>query len=304
MLHVTNDTHGPAGPFASSPPGTGMYGYKRGSARGRMEVSGLLGLLSVTEAGFFSQAAGHECERPCGAPEAIVMVCVDGQGEVSVGSARAGVSRGQIVIVPPGVAHRYRASSAAPWSIWWMHVEGSDVPALLRSVLAVQRGPVFVAGNVTEVLASMRQVHEATGRGSPPSRCLASAAAWRLFALLAVAEEEFSEPRAVVSMIRDSILNDPSADIHLPRLAARAGISVSRFSALFRELAGTGVVAFARRERMARAKSLLATSKCPVVTVARLVGYSDPLYFSRLFRADVGMSPTAYRKSKRGEKPL
>jgi AraC-like DNA-binding protein len=50
------------------------------------------------------------------------------------------------------------------------------------------------------------------------------------------------------------------------------------------------------RTRIARAQQLLATTDQPVGSVARQVGYDDPAYFSRLFAARVGASPTAFRR--------
>ena len=185
-----------------------------------------------------------------------------------------------------------------------MHVQGDDIPALLRSVLSVHRAPVIGVGSMNEVVASMRQAHQAAGEDSPTARCLAAGAAWRLFALLATGHDHAPDARAAVAAIRDGITDDPSADVHLPGLAARAGLSVSRFSTLFQEVTGTGPVAFARRQRIVRAKHLLVTTALPVTAVSKLVGYSDPLYFSRVFRAETGTSPTHYRRRHHKAQPL
>lgn len=49
--------------------------------------------------------------------------------------------------------------------------------------------------------------------------------------------------------------------------------------------------------RMAKAKELLTNSLLSIKDVALLIGYENPLYFSRLFRQAVGMSPSQYRES-------
>lgn len=47
---------------------------------------------------------------------------------------------------------------------------------------------------------------------------------------------------------------------------------------------------------MERAKELLADTSMTNGEIAELLGYKDPLYFSRAFKKYVGKSPNAYRK--------
>ncbi len=85
------------------------------------------------------------------------------------------------------------------------------------------------------------------------------------------------------------------ADFGVAEFAAAAGYSRSRFSALYRRTRGIGPGAFLRRERLALAESLLARSDLPVGEVGDLVGYPDPTVFGRVFRAQHGMGPRAWR---------
>ena len=48
--------------------------------------------------------------------------------------------------------------------------------------------------------------------------------------------------------------------------------------------------------RVNNAASLLETTDYSMAEIAAIVGYEDPLYFSRVFRKIKGMSPTEYRK--------
>ncbi|WP_170140885.1 helix-turn-helix domain-containing protein [Allonocardiopsis opalescens] len=262
----------------------------------------LLDHLRVVEAGFFARAAGHECERPRGTDETIVLLCVDGEGDVRVGSTRVRIQRQHAAVLPPAVAHRYGAGANTPWSIWWMHVVGDDVPALLRSVLSMRGAPAFTVSDMAGAVSAMGQVREATQEDSLASRCLAAGAAWRLFALF-TGEATAEGSRAAVAAVRDSIVDNPAMDVHVPELASHAGLSPSRFSVLFQEITGMGVVDFVRARRIERAKHLLTASELPVFRVAGLVGYADPLYFSRVFRSAEGMSPTAFRRRRAGTVP-
>jgi len=48
--------------------------------------------------------------------------------------------------------------------------------------------------------------------------------------------------------------------------------------------------------RVNNAASLLETTDYSMAEISAIVGYEDPLYFSRVFRKIKGMSPTEYRK--------
>jgi len=51
---------------------------------------------------------------------------------------------------------------------------------------------------------------------------------------------------------------------------------------------------------MGLARELLDTTDRAIASIAREVGYSDPLYFSRQFRRIHGMSPSEYRSHDKG----
>ncbi len=48
--------------------------------------------------------------------------------------------------------------------------------------------------------------------------------------------------------------------------------------------------------RISNAQSLLENAEYNVSEIASMVGYDNPLYFSRLFKKQVGAAPTEYRK--------
>ena len=49
--------------------------------------------------------------------------------------------------------------------------------------------------------------------------------------------------------------------------------------------------------RVNKAKVLIATNTMNLSTIAPLVGYSDPLYFSRVFKKTTGIPPTEFQQS-------
>ena len=54
------------------------------------------------------------------------------------------------------------------------------------------------------------------------------------------------------------------------------------------------------RLRLQRSAQLLANQDLAIFQVAELVGFSDALYFSRLFHERYGVSPTQFRRKQQG----
>ena len=50
-------------------------------------------------------------------------------------------------------------------------------------------------------------------------------------------------------------------------------------------------------KRIYNAEILLQNPSYNVTEVSRIVGYDNPLYFSRIFKKTKGLSPSEYRKS-------
>ena len=65
---------------------------------------------------------------------------------------------------------------------------------------------------------------------------------------------------------------------------------------LFSRHLGTTFSSFLNTMRMERAVKLLRTTYKPVKEISVLCGYSDAVYFARVFNKTYGMSPTSYRE--------
>ncbi|MEL6522167.1 MAG: helix-turn-helix domain-containing protein [Pseudomonadota bacterium] len=77
--------------------------------------------------------------------------------------------------------------------------------------------------------------------------------------------------------------------------AADLSVSTGHLSRLCRSATGQGLTAYIQRGIMEEACRLLAFTLLPVSDVGYRVGFSDPSYFSRRFRAVRGMTPSEYR---------
>ncbi len=86
----------------------------------------------------------------------------------------------------------------------------------------------------------------------------------------------------------------------LKKAAADLHMGTTKLCALARQLPGgyTLTQAVAAR-RVEAAKSMLLRSDAPISAVAAAVGYNDYNYFTKVFRAATGMTPSVWRKTRR-----
>jgi len=251
--------------------------------------------LLVTAAGYYPDARDHLMSRPHGAPETILILCTSGTGWVRLGGQPHRVSAQHALVVPRHMPHSYGAGERHPWTIWWAHLEGTDVAELVGAMGASPARPLLPVRRIERVVALLDEVLTGLERNLSPARLVAaSGAAWKLLTQLAV-DRHIPAPDDPLHRAMTHLAERLDGAVRVPDLAGMVGVSPSHLSTLFRAATGGGVLAYQTGLRMARVRHLLDTTQEPIARIAAEVGYSDPLYFSRHFRHHHGMSPTQYR---------
>jgi AraC-like DNA-binding protein len=85
-------------------------------------------------------------------------------------------------------------------------------------------------------------------------------------------------------------------NIALKELAELVGLSPFHFARAFKQSVGDPPHRYLARRRIERACELLATSEMSVIEIAAQLGYEAPGALSRMFRREVGLSPSDYRR--------
>ncbi|MFT3892807.1 MAG: substrate-binding domain-containing protein [Anaerolineales bacterium] len=80
-------------------------------------------------------------------------------------------------------------------------------------------------------------------------------------------------------------------------IAQHVSIAEDYLTFCFRQELGTTPIKYLQRYRINRAKQLLQENATSITEIARLVGFSDSGYFSRIFHRETGVSPEAFRRN-------
>ena len=90
--------------------------------------------------------------------------------------------------------------------------------------------------------------------------------------------------------------DDP--ELTLSAIAEKEGYNEKYLSQAFKKRMGEGFSGYLRTLRMRQAVTLIENGVTSVGNVARLCGYADPLYFSRVFKKQFGVCPREYANSR------
>ena len=80
------------------------------------------------------------------------------------------------------------------------------------------------------------------------------------------------------------------------KLAEMCEISTVQFNRIFKNLYNTTPAKYMNTLRINDAKTMLKSTNTPISLIAEKCGFSSNYYFSRLFKASVGLSPLKYRE--------
>ncbi|PAF34186.1 hypothetical protein CHH69_17110 [Terribacillus saccharophilus] len=87
-------------------------------------------------------------------------------------------------------------------------------------------------------------------------------------------------------------------DVSLERLSKLFFLSKEHISRKFKQETGLTLSQYVTDCRMKQAKQWLDKTNKTMYDIARLLGYQDEVYFSKLFKKEIGLTPTAYRTER------
>jgi AraC family transcriptional regulator of arabinose operon len=241
---------------------------------------------------------GYRTRRTSGGDEWLMIVTVAGSGVHRYGRSEELLPPGAAILYEPGISQDYGASREG-WELAWTHFLGDgrldrwlDWPRIPggAGLLSLGQYAEDVLESLNELIAW--QAGSAADRHEFATNALERTLLWCNRANPSSAHAG-REPRvdAALAHIMANIAHNLSAG----SVAEAVGLSRSRLAHIFRSEIGLSIPAYIEARRMERAEDLLRMTNRHVGEISRLVGYSDPLYFSRRFRERTGLSPRAWR---------
>ncbi len=211
------------------------------------------------------------------------------------------VPAGNMVLYRPKEFQKYEYYAADQTEVYWVHFTGGNVTNILRSYGITDDMHVFYMGNSLEYERIFkRMISELQFCRTDYEEMLTLL----LRHLLILIHRKVSKPRLLKNEYLENEMdlaaqyfNDHyNSDINIQDYAASRGMSVSWFIRNFKAFTGSTPMQYIVSIRIANAQALLETTTYAVAEIGHIVGYENPLYFSRIFHKQKGFSPSEYRK--------
>ena len=85
--------------------------------------------------------------------------------------------------------------------------------------------------------------------------------------------------------------------LNFSRAAAELGVTPTHLSRVCRDCYGRSASALLRDRQMLEARRLIAYTQTGIGEIAYRLGFADAAYFTRVFTAETGQSPRAFRRA-------
>lgn len=264
----------------------------------------LLSPLFVTGVGHITRGFGHRYERQS-ISETILLYCVEGKGWLRSGTETYPIVAGDVGTVVQGTPHGYGADDDDPWSIYWVHCAGTQLPAFLDLLSITPDAPVLTlpAPDYSPLIQPFKAMLALLSVDLTLPYILGAGVHLRQIFSTLVLSQMASPPRPAdedcVAVAIQFMQAHITSKLRLADIALQANMSPSHFHRQFRQATGFAPIDYFIRLKVQHACELLSNTDMKVGEIGDFLGYSDAHYFSRCFKQMTGQSPRRFRAACR-----
>lgn len=206
---------------------------------------------------------------------------------------------GDAFLICPDELIYYEADLHTPWTYTWIGMQGIKIKGYLERTSLPEKLVVHFGQD-----EQLRRCHEKMSEADKLAQnrdLIMNSILYEYLFLLAQKfpgglpanyEKKSDHAEEALKYIEDHYC-DP---VTIQEIADHLGINRSYLHRIFKAFTGVSIQSYLLDYRIRQACILLRNTDLSVRVIAHSVSFIDPLYFSRIFRQKMGMSPSEYRK--------
>jgi len=224
------------------------------------------------------------------------------------------VKTGEVIMIFPGLWHRYRPDPTTGWGEKWMHFNGELAHRLLEQGVFSPRQPVWRPADAGRLEAELDRL-QAVVRLRPSENSLRISL--QGLAIIAATLKNEVEAACEVSATRwptppvgtvsnllvqqavHHIWTQGHKELAVAHVAAAVGVNRRTLERHFRMALGRGILDEIISCRFNRAERLVRETDLPLKSILGLAGFGGMENMRRIFLERTGHSPAAYRTTQR-----
>ena len=224
----------------------------------------------------------------------------DGFGQFESDQEVTTIDPGSLMILQPGIKHRYRPDLNTGWTEYYVGFKGSLSEHFFSQTFeGYESKSVIQCGDQLEILGSYQKIFDLASEQKPLYHRIASGLILKM--LGDVKSQQMQESIVgtdTIKMINNAksyMWENVAEDVDFTRFSQENHISYSYFRKVFKQYTGIAPHQFFLDLKIMRAKELIATTNKPIKEITYDIGLDSIHYFSRLFKKKTGLSPSKMR---------
>ncbi len=254
--------------------------------------------LLVNCTGLCSMNYAFETYNRTGRIDYYLLYLYSGELTVWIAGAPQAMQAGQLIFFSPRLPYRYANPDNKKMEYFWIHFTGNCAETLLSSC-GFQLGMPYSIGIDEQICGMFNSLFREFIRRDLLLDTSCAAILTNICVHLR-RRMDSANKREQASVLKSlEFLNENyHREIAVASLAKMENLSCSRYRTVFRSRTGLSPMEYVTNLRIQNACKLLLQTDLSFKEIAVVVGYGDPLYFSRVFKKKVGVSPKAYKENK------
>ena len=234
----------------------------------------------------------------------LIHYVVAGKGVYITGERTYHLHAGDAFLALPNTEITYYADENDPWEYVWVGFAGTDAQPILQCTSFSAENPVIRPENGEAFRKAVTRIYAAHGSDFNHAVRMTGELYCALSLLM---HHELAHHEDIASQYVQKaatyIAHNYAYPISIMDIAAYVGIDRSHLYTVFKQVLGISPKDYLTDFRIRKACALLREPVLSVTAVANSVGFENNLYFSKVFRKRMNMTPTEYRRMSGPSKP-
>ena len=240
--------------------------------------------------------------RPRGRMDFQLLYIASGKAHFHFDGKEKIVTAGHMVLYRPKEPQKYEYYGEDQTEVYWVHFTGNDVTNILRSYGLTKDKRFFYCGKGLDYQNHFRMMIQELQMCREHYAEMLEMHLREIFVMIhrhlqtstKLNNSQIAEEIDMATIYFNEHYNE---EISIEEYSENHHMSTSWFIRNFKQCTGSTPMRYILSKRIYNAEILLQDSSYNITEISQIVGYENPLYFSRIFKKIKGLSPSEYRKS-------
>lgn len=226
----------------------------------------------------------------------ILEYIVSGKGYLKINGKLHTLQANDVYLLEPGSSHEYYADKEDPFKKYWINFK-SDVFFNILNEYDLKQIYVFHDVDVSDEMTKIFELEKVSLYNDQIYK-EASKHLFAIFMKLAEKNQITSQGSVIAQQILAELDKAIDSSISIDEICNTLFISRSKLIREFKKHYNITPHAYLIDRKTSFSKMLLQNTNHSIKSIANHLGFADEHYFSNVFKAKTGMTPSEYRKSK------